>query len=447
MYDYYHKSQSLLLSFIIPPKSTILVTGFIDVKTIKLLDPKYLVVIVTDINEYKKLKRSNTRVKLIRRFVDYIPKRKFEYIILNGTLGKANDIMGLLSNIQGACTPATRMIVYQHNYLWQWILNLAERFNLKRKEGVHNWLCIADIKSYLYAAGFDPTRIYNKTLLPVNPLNIGKVVNGIFAVIPFFDRLKLDQYIITRPMTDNFSKSKPESLTICLTVRNERENIEPVVKSLPILTKNQEIIFVEGNSSDGTREEVLRVIKKYPKKNIRVMGQPGKGQGDAIRVGFKAAKGDIVILYEGDQTSDPDDLKYFYEAIKNGRFEFIEGSRFVYPLTRKEMSLSKQIGNIFFAKWFSFFLGQNSTDVLSGIKAITKVGYEKVYSTWGSLGVVDPFGDFELLYGSVRHGLKIGEVPMRYYPRVYGKPMSSIWSHGPILMKMAFEGYWIFRSK
>jgi len=176
------------------------------------------------------------------------------------------------------------------------------------------------------------------------------------------------------------------------------------------------------------------------------MGQPGKGQGDAVRVGFKAAKGDIVILYEGDGTSDPGDLQYFYQAMSNGYCEFIEGSRFVYPLSNAAMPPANKIGNWLFAKWFSFFLGQNSRDVLSGIKAILKRDYQLLYDRWGFLGFNDPFGDFELLYGAARQGLKFGEIPMRYYPRTYGETKTKVFHHGLYLLRMSLRGYWIFRS-
>lgn len=374
------------------------------------------------------------------------PKGKFDYIVLNGVLGTSKDMMHLLANLQKNCTPSTRLIVYQHNFLWQGILSILEGLKLKRKEGIQNWLSINDLKAYLEGAGYEATRMFRRTLCPAYLGGIGETINKVAAILPVFDFLKLDQFIVARPDPAFFSGDKPKSLTICLTVRNEKGNVEGIVKSLPKVCKNQEILFVEGHSSDGTREEIERVIKHYPNKNIRVMGQPGSGQGDAIRVGFKEAKGDVVILYEGDGTSDPGDIKYFYEAIAEGRFEFIEGSRFVYPLDSKSMPVSKQLGNIFFAKWFSFFLGQTSTDVLSGIKAIKKADYETLFDHWGFLGLDDPFGDFELLFGAARMGLKFGEIPMRYYPRNYGKPHSKLFVHGPLLLMMALKGYWTFRN-
>lgn len=236
-------------------------------------------------------------------------------------------------------------------------------------------------------------------------------------------------------------KPKPnQSLTICLTVRDERDNIEKIVTSLPRLTDKQEILFVEGHSTDGTFEEIQRVMKKYPHKNIRLIKQMGIGQGDAIRIGFRRAKGEIIILYEGDGTSDPNDIKQFYDAIANEKYQFIEGNRFTYPNTLKAMSLTHRIGNWFFAKWFSLILKQPIHDVLSGIKAILKKDYDSLYETWGFSGITDPFGDFELLFGAIRLKLRIGELPIHYYPRSYGVSKTKTLAHGFMLLKMAILG-------
>lgn len=411
------------------------------------LKPKKGVGVEADEKYYKIAKKNYPHLNFINQsYEDYHPKEKFDYIFLYGALGKTSNIPKVLKNLQKACNPSTRLVIYQHNYLWQLALILAEKFSLKRKEGIENWLSTTDLRIYLEAAGFEVTRVFKRTLIPLFLSGFGPLINYLFSLIPFLDFLKLNQFIIARPKPELFSELSPESLTICITVRNERENIEKIVKSLPKVCKDQEILFVEGHSTDGTKEEIERVIKRNPTKNIRVIGQPGKGQGDAIRVGFKEAKGEIIILYEGDGTSDPDDLYYFYEAASNRRFEFIEGSRFVYPLSSGTMPFVNKIGNIFFAKWFSFILGQNTTDVLSGIKAILKSDYQLLYERWGFMGLTDPFGDFELLFGAARMGLKIGEIPMRYYPRIYGQSKTNVFGHGFYLLRMALSGYWIFRS-
>src|SRR5262249_4082262 len=134
------------------------------------------------------------------------------------------------------------------------------------------------------------------------------------------------------------------------------------------------------------------------------------------------------------------------DGIRFARSEFIEGSRFVYPLSIQQMRIVNQIGNMFFAKWFSWFLGRPVTDVLSGIKAISKPAFERINKSWGFLGINDPFGDFELLYGAKRHSLKMGEIPMRYYPRTYGETKTKVWRHGMILGTFILSGFWIFRT-
>jgi len=445
-HSYYHKSIEKTLSFLIPKGKRVLFLGSYDGKQLSQLSPKKGIGIEPDKEVYSKAKKRYSKLKFINsEYSDYKPQEKFDYIVLSGALGKSDDLSGVLLNLQEAYIPSTRIIVYQHNHLWQWILDTAERLNLKRHEGVHNWLSIGDVKQYLKAAGFEVTRTFRRNLVPIYAWGLGPAINFFATILPFFDFLKLDQYVIARPDPSLYPPSPPKSLTIVITVRNERDNIEPIVKSIPQVCEVQEILFVEGHSTDGTLKEIKRVIKKHPEKNVHVIGQPGKGQGDAIRVGYKKAKGDIILLYEGDGTSDPEDLKYFYDALASGRFEFIEGSRFVYPLEAAAMPFVNKIGNIFFAKWFSFFLGQRSTDVLSGIKGTLKRDYDLLYKRWGFLGIEDPFGDFELLFGSARMGLKFGEIPMRYYPRTYGVPKTKAFKHGIYLLKMAARGYWLFR--
>lgn len=447
-HSYYHSCVAKTFNFIVPPNKKILFFGCLDGTLLANLSPSVGIGLEIDEKLVKRGLKKYPKLQLINLpYEKYRPKEKFDFIILNGALGQSKDLMSLLKALQPACHPSTRILVYQHNHLWQWFLEIAESLKIKRNEGIRNWLSIGDTSVYLSGSGFEVTRVFKRTIFPTMAFGLGPLFNFLSIIFPFIDFLKLDQYLIARPLPELFSpQNQPKSLTICITVRNEKENIEGIVKNIPIICPDQEILFVEGHSTDGTKEEIERMIKRYPNKHIWVMGQPGKGQGDAIRVGFKAAKGDIIILYEGDGTSDPGDLIYFYEALKQGRFEFIEGSRFVYPLKREAMPLPNMLGNIFFAKWFSFFLGQRTTDVLSGIKGILKKDYALVFERWGFLGLQDPFGDFELLYGSARMGLKIGEIPMRYYPRIYGQSKSNVLKHGLYLIQMAARGYLIFRK-
>jgi len=430
---YYHKHLNSTLNFLVPPDKRVLFVGSFDNELPSPSSPYFT------LGQKRNWQWHNIKKDL--------PVGHFDYIILEGALGKTSDISCFLNNLIRLCWSGTKILIYQHNYLWQGLLTFTESLNLKRKEGIYNWLSVGDIEMYLNVCGFETTRIFRKILCPVFLFGIGPIINWLSALIPLFDFLKLDQYIIARPKAELFPPSQlPQSLTVCLTVRDERDNIEPMVQTIPKLCEKQEILFIEGHSKDDTREEIERVIKAYPEKNIRVIGQPGNGQGDATRAGFLAAKGEIIIIYEGDRTCEPNDLQWFWKAMQTGRFEFIEGSRFVYPFDKKCMSLPKKCGNIFFATWFSFFLGQRVTDILSGIKAISKKDFQTLEKQWEAFGFTDPWGDFELLFGATRLGLKIGEIPIHYYPRLYGKSKMGILSHGFKVLKVAFSGYWIFRK-
>lgn len=442
-YSYYYRSIEKVLKFLIPSQKNILYYGAHNLSALNALQPtKAICIDVT-----AKTKNDFSNIQLVTSdYHNYSPAEKFDYVVLDVAIGQTEDICRLLENLHSACERHTRIIIHQENYLWQWIFRLASAIGLKNKEATQNWLSIGDVKSYLHASGFEVTRVFRKTVFPLQLIFIGPLLNYFFSIIPLLDFFKLDQYIIARKKISRNISDAESSLTICLTVRDEEENIEHIVKSLPQLTERQEILFVEGHSKDKTVSEIQRMQKDFPQKNIHLLHQKGKGQGDAIRIGFKNAEGDIIILYEGDGTSNPDDIKYFYEAMKNNHYEFIEGSRFVYPLENKSMPFFNKVGNIFFSKWFSMFLNQRITDTLSGIKAIFKKEFQMIDSSWGFLGINDPFGDFELLFGAAKYGLKIGEIPIRYKPRTYGISKTNVWRHGSYLFRMALNGYFIFRQ-
>ena len=236
-----------------------------------------------------------------------------------------------------------------------------------------------------------------------------------------------------------------QSLTICITVRDELANIEPIVRDLPIVTTEQEILFVEGHSRDGTAMEIDRVALAYPLKNVRRIVQPGIGQGDAIREGFLAARGDCIVLYEGDGTSDPEDVRAFYACLASGTLDFIEGNRFGFRRERGSMPWLNRIGNWVFARFFSRAVGLELGDVLAGIKGIRKSDFLNLHRGWGEMGIEDPFGDFELLVGAMRCGLAIGQLPIRYRPRSYGRSKTRVLRHGLLLLQIAWRSRSVVR--
>lgn len=85
-------------------------------------------------------------------------------------------------------------------------------------------------------------------------------------------------------------------------------------------------LFSDDKSTDGTREEVERMIREYPKSDIRFIPRPGICKAENVWSGFRAAKGDVLMILDGDLAVIPEELPYFLQVLLSGSEEFINGS-------------------------------------------------------------------------------------------------------------------------
>jgi glycosyltransferase involved in cell wall biosynthesis len=229
------------------------------------------------------------------------------------------------------------------------------------------------------------------------------------------------------------------SVSIIVAARNEAGNIIDLVDRLPIISSKQELIFVEGGSKDATWEVIQEVIEKNSLASgmtIRSFKQSGIGKGDAVRLGFSKAIGDILIILDADISVPPEELMRFVDLIRRDKCEFANGSRLVYPMDRHAMQFLNLIGNRLFGVFFSFLIGQSVRDTLCGTKALWASDYARIADQRGYFGDIDPFGDFDLLFGASRLGLKIRDIPVHYKERVYGSTNISRFRHGFLLIRM-----------
>jgi glycosyltransferase involved in cell wall biosynthesis len=220
--------------------------------------------------------------------------------------------------------------------------------------------------------------------------------------------------------------------------RNEKGNIEAAIQRTPVFGSRQEFIFIEGGSKDGTYEEIERVAAAYPQRNIRYFKQNGHGKGDAVRLGFSKATGDILMILDADLTVAPEDLPRFYDAIKENKGEFINGCRLVYPMEKEAMRFLNLVANKFFGILFSWLVGQKLKDTLCGTKVLFRTQYEEIARNRDYFGDFDPFGDFDLIFGASKLNLKITELPIRYKERTYGSTQIRRFYHGLLLFKMCW---------
>lgn len=363
----------------------------------------------------------------------------FDVIILADLVGQLLDVETAFRRLRQVCKPQTRIIVSYYNHLWEPVLRLCEKVGMKMPQPEQSWLSSADIANLLYLADFGVVKVERRLLLPKSVPLLSSLCNNLLAYLPGFRALCLSHYVVARPRL-----RRPEraySTTIVIPCRNERGNIDAAVRRIPRFGGRQQIIFVDGQSSDGTQEEIRRVMVRYPGKDIKLLVQDGKGKGDAVRKGFAHATGDVLMILDADLTVPPEDLPKFYDAIVSGKGECISGCRLVYPMESQAMRMLNLIGNKFFSLAFSWLLNQRIKDTLCGTKVLFRDEYERIVADRHYFGDFDPFGDFDLLFGASKLNLHIVEIPIRYQARAYGSTNIRRFAHGWLLLKMTIYGF------
>lgn len=373
---------------------------------------------------------------------DALPQGPFDAIVLSDVIGHLDDIQRALERLRPLLAPGGRMIVTYYNFVWEPVLKVAEQVGRKTPWPEQNWLSMKDIENLLYLTGFDVVRRGTDILLPLDVPLLADLANRVGAKLPGAKQLALVDYFVARAASEAEAMPLPTVSVIC-PCKDEKGNIREAVARTPVMGPATELIFVDGNSTDGTREEIEAVIAGYrgPLTLRLVVQGDGKGKGDAVRKGFAAAKNDVLMILDSDLTVPPEDLPKFYRALVTAKGEFINGVRLVYPMEGEAMRFLNLLGNKFFSTALSWLLEQPIKDSLCGTKVLHRKDYDKIAANRAFFGDFDPFGDFDLLFGAARLNLKIVDLPVRYRARTYGDTKISRFSHGFLLLRMTAFGF------
>jgi SAM-dependent methyltransferase len=371
-------------------------------------------------------------------FIQSLPG-PFDYIVIVDTLGSLDDCQLMFENLHNLCTRETRLIVGYFSHLWYPLLKFAEALRLKMPQPPQNLLAPADVRSLASLADFEALKGERRILSPLRLFGLGRLINRFIAPLPLFTSLCLRHYTVCRSLRR--LGEVPGTATIVIPARNERGNIEAAIRRIPHFARGVEIIFVEGHSSDGTWGEIERVARANPQLDIKALHQPGTGKADAVYAGFDAAAGDVLMILDADLTMPPEQLPKFWEAIHSQKGEFINGSRLTYPMEHQAMRFLNLVANKIFSFLFTWLLGQRFTDTLCGTKVLRRSDYIRLKNARSYFGNFDPFGDFDLIFGASRLGLKIIEIPIRYASRSYGETQISRFRHGLLLLRMVWFAF------
>jgi glycosyltransferase involved in cell wall biosynthesis/SAM-dependent methyltransferase len=391
---------------------------------------------------------------------DFRLDEKFDFVVASDLVGDLGDIIAMLESVQRVCDEHTRLVLTFHNPAFEGLLRAMQRMGAAMRPSRQNWVGPEVAENMLTLADFAVVRHSYELLVPTPIPGLASFANRRLSSLRPFRYLNLVNLVVARPV-----RPRPEpaalSCTVLIPCRNEVGNVEAAIERTPEMGSHTEILFVDGSSTDGTREKIEEMIEAYRgRRDIKLLHQVPEspydgprdrpdaptqmlklGKGDAVRKGFDAAGGDVLMILDADLTVPPEELPRFFDAIATGKGELINGSRLVYPMEARAMRFVNYLGNWFFSVLFSWLLEQPIRDTLCGTKVLRKRDYARIKQGRSHFGDFDPFGDFDLLFGAAWQRLKIIEVPVRYRRRLTGVSKVRVSRHGWLLLGMSLVGF------
>ena len=362
-------------------------------------------------------------------------------LVLDGNFNHDEDIQKLLNEMYPKMGRGDRVVAVLCNPYFRWINKLVSFIKKAPHSEQVTFITKADINNLNKLCGYETVRLRNIGFVPFSLFGVGDVINKLLAAMPLLKWLSIASIVVLRPIKQ--FDSKP-SLSIIIPARNESGNIENGLKRLPKMAGiDLEVIFVEGNSTDDTWEEIQRVVAldDYKHLNCLALQQPGKGKKDATMTGFDAASKDLVTVLDADLTMPPESLPRFYEAYRSGQADMINGTRLMYPMEDEAMRVLNRLGNVFFAKALSSILAVSIGDSLCGTKLFSRRDHHRYLRWLEDFGDFDPFGDFQMLFPGAELCLGTVDVPVVYKARTYGSTNINRFRDGSILLKMTAQGF------
>jgi SAM-dependent methyltransferase len=435
---YYHQRLRQIFTHLVPPGLRVLELGCGQGDLLAAVRPSRGVGVDFSGQMLRRARQRHSGLTFLEQDIhDLSVPETFDVIILSDLVNDLWDVQAAFERLRLACLPDTRIILNTYSRLWEGPLAVAERLGVAKPVLRQNWLTLHDLTNLLDLAGFEPLRSFQEVLWPIRTPLLAPLCNRTLVKLPFLRHLALTNFLVARPKNRPSGPTAP-SVSIVVPARNEAGNIPAILARTPAFPGPSEILFVEGHSSDDTYSAIERAIAEHPARHCKLLKQSGTGKGDAVRLGFSNATGDVLIILDADLTVPPEELPRFYDALVTGTGEFINGVRLVYPMENEAMRFFNLFGNHFFAHSFSWLLGQAIKDTLCGTKVLWRRHYDRIAANRSYFGEFDPFGDFDLLFGAARLNLKLVDLPVRYRARSYGTTNIRRFRHGLLLLRMLF---------
>jgi glycosyltransferase involved in cell wall biosynthesis/SAM-dependent methyltransferase len=466
--SYYHETVEELCRAFVPAGRNVLELGSATGDLLASLRPRRGVGVDLSALMCEVARAKYPGLEFVRADAERLPlEEQFEAVVASDLVGSLSDVWDAFSRLHRVCAEGATVVVTSYNFLWQPALALAERLGLKMPQPPQNWLGFADLENIFRLTDFEIVESGTRLLVPAR-LPLARRLNRRLTGTKLLKHFGLLNYFVLRPARAAATAGVAADGSTCTVVvpcRNEVGNIAACVERTPLMGPQTEIVFVDGDSTDGTVAEIerqielhrgrreIRLIHQVPREAGRAADAGGRaanlmlrlGKGDAVRKGFAAASGEILMILDADLTVPPEDLPKFYDAIARGKGELVNGTRLVYPLEDESMKALNFAGNKVFSWLFTWLLSQRIKDTLCGTKVLRKSDYERIAAARHHFGDFDPFGDFDLLFGAARLGLRIVEMPVRYRRRTSGETKVRAFRHGLLLARMCAVAFRRFK--
>ena len=224
----------------------------------------------------------------------------------------------------------------------------------------------------------------------------------------------------------SIEKQRFPRISVVIPARNEAQNLQYVLPYLPPIV--DEVILVDGHSTDNTI-----AVAKQLLPSILVIEQLGKGKGDALKIGFAACQGDIIVMLDADGSADPKEIPAFIDALTRGN-DFAKGSRFMIGGGSHDITLLRRLGNYGLSMLVNLLYYTQFSDLCYGYNAFWKHCLNDIK--------IDCDGfEVETLINLRMHkaNMKIIEVPSFEYPRIHGESNLNTFKDGWRVLKTIFR--------
>lgn len=218
-------------------------------------------------------------------------------------------------------------------------------------------------------------------------------------------------------------RSRPLKVSVVIPLYNESATLEELLGRVRAVGVASEILVVDDGSTDGSVERLERLASRGELRLLRHASNRGKGA--ALRTGFQAASGDVVLVQDADLEYDPRDYPRLLQPILDGRADVVFGSRFVGGESHRVLYFWHSVGNRLLTLLSNVFTNLNLTDMESGYKAFRR----EVLA--GLTIEEDRFGfEPEIVAKVARGRWRIYEVGISYSGRTYAEGKKIHWRDG-----------------